>query len=83
MFDNLEMRPYKNLNGNSNVKEYSYGLDYIVVVFANGGKGCHYVYTYDKTGRGAVEMMKKLADSGKGLGGMLASKPYHKHAKKW
>lgn len=74
------MQKYKNLGGNSNVESYEIGDDYITVKF---GSGSHYMYTYDVTGVSAVEQMKILAKAGQGLGGMLATKPYHKHAKKW
>ncbi len=74
------MRSYKNLGGNSNVKAYEIGPDYIIVQF--GGGRC-YMYNYEVTGMAAVEKMKALALAGQGLGAMLATKPYHKEAKKW
>lgn len=74
------MQPYKNLGGNSNVESYRIGDDFIIVKFSNG---IHYAYTYAVSGRESVEQMKRLAISGEGLGSLLASKPYHKHARKW
>lgn len=74
------MHPYKNLGGNSNVQAYEIGPDYIAVQF--GGGRC-YMYNYEVTGKAAVEEMKTLALAGQGLGAMLATKPYHKEAKKW
>ena len=41
------MEQYLNLNGNSNVKEYSIGQDYIDVVF---GEGVRYRYSYRSAG---------------------------------
>lgn len=74
------MHPYKNVGGNSNVKAYEIGSDYIIVQFAGGR--C-YMYNYEATGMAAVEKMKALALAGRGLGAMLATKPYHKEARKW
>lgn len=76
------MRPYKNLGGNSNVEAYEIGDDSILVKF--GGDTCrHYLYTYESCGEAEVKKMKTLAEAGQGLGGFLATKPYHKEAKKW
>lgn len=74
------MQAYKNLGGNSNVKAFESGDDYIIVEFSSGMR---YMYNYAKTGEEQVEIMKRLATTGQGLGAMLATKPYHKHAKKW
>lgn len=61
---------------------FEVGRDYILVKFKSGREQ-YYLYTYSATGVAAVESMKKLAVNGKGLGGMLASKPYYTYAKKW
>lgn len=74
------MQRYKNLGGDSNVKAYEIGDDYIIVEF---GGGRHYMYDYQTTGEKAVEVMKELALSGRGLGGMLATKPCYKESRKW
>ncbi len=74
------MSPYENLGENSNVRAYEIGPDYITVQFSGGR--C-YTYNYEVTGKAAVEKMKALALAGQGLGAMLATKPYHKEAKKW
>lgn len=52
------MEQYLNLGGNSNVKAYSIGLDYIEVVF---GRGALYRYSYRSAGKDKVEQMKILA----------------------
>lgn len=78
------LKPYKNLSGKSNVKAYDIFEDAIEVVFGReGGPESHYVYTYESAGKEEVEKMKKLAVLGDGLGTMLATKPHHKHARKW
>jgi len=76
------MHPYKNLGGNSNVEAYEIGDDSILVKFRRGAY-CHYLYTYESCGKDEVEKMKTLAEEGQGLGGFLATNPYHKEAKKW
>ena len=58
------MEQYLNLGGNSNVKAYSIGLDYIEVVF---GRGALYRYSYRSAGKDKVEQMKILARKGVGL----------------
>lgn len=63
------MQTYKNLGGNSGVKEYSIGEDYIDVKF-NGTKP-PYGYSYESAGSEKVEEMKKLAVQGKGLNSFI------------
>lgn len=79
------MTKYGNKSGKSNVLSFEMGDDYIIVEF--GGPrptaSYKYLYTYSVAGKEEVEKMKRLALEGRGLGGMLASKPYHKHANKW
>jgi hypothetical protein len=58
------MEQYKNLGGNSNVRAYSIGRDYIDVVF---GGGAIYRYSYRSAGTTKVEQMKVLARQGLGL----------------
>lgn len=76
------MTKYKNLSGRSNVDSFDVGDEYIIVRFKSGCER-NYLYTYLSAGRVAVETMKRLAVDGIGLGRMLATKPYHAHAKKW
>ena len=58
------MQFYNNLGGNSNVRAFSIGVDYIDVQF-NGGSV--YRYSYRSAGREKVEQMKRLAVQGIGL----------------
>ena len=58
------MEQYSNSDGNSNVKAYSIGQDYIDVIF--GDQSC-YRYSYRSAGIDKVEQMKTLARSGVGL----------------
>lgn len=58
------MQYYENLGGNSNIRAYSIGLDYIDVQF-NGG--AVYRYSYNSAGKEKVEHMKRLAIQGSGL----------------
>lgn len=59
------MQAYKNLGGNSGVKEFSIGEDYIDVKFF--GSKPPYRYSYKSAGSAKVEEMKKLAINGVGL----------------
>jgi len=63
------MNAYLNLSGNSGVKAYQTGPDYIDVQFEDGSI---FRYTYSSTGREAVEEMKNLAEAGKGLTGYIS-----------
>ena len=58
------LRIFKLGGGNSNVKAYSIGRDYIDVVF---GRGARYRYSYRSAGIDKVEQMKMLARKGVGL----------------
>lgn len=58
------MRLYSNLGGNSNIRAFLIGDDYIDVEF-NGGSV--YRYSYKSAGREHVEQMKILAIQGSGL----------------
>lgn len=58
------MQQYKNLGGNSNIRAFSIGEDYIDVQF-NGG--AVYRYSYQSAGAEKIEQMKKLALQGHGL----------------
>lgn len=58
------MQVYKNLGGNSNIRAFFIGEDYIDVQF-NGGSV--YRYSYKSAGITKVKQMKKLAMEGCGL----------------
>ena len=58
------MIPYKNLKGNSGVKAYETGPDYIKIKFKEGSA---YTYSYASAGRKIIEKMKVLARKGEGL----------------
>ena len=58
------MQRYQNLAGDSGVVAYETGLDFIRVQFTGGET---YLYTYDSAGADAVELMKTLAEQGRGL----------------
>jgi len=58
------MEQYRNLAGDSGVVAYESGLDFIRVQFTSGET---YLYTYESTGANAIEMMKTLAEQGRGL----------------
>lgn len=73
------MALYKNLSGNSGVKEYKVGSDWISVVFQDGAA---YLYNYRKPGLFAVETMKKLAAQGKGLSTFISTKIRENYARK-
>lgn len=58
------MIPYKNLGGNSGIRGYQIGPDYITVQFSTGRP---YTYSYRSAGIDKVETMKHLAEQGHGL----------------
>lgn len=58
------MEQYKNINGNSSIRAFSCGKDYIDVQFMSGGI---YRYSYRSTGKMKVDQMKRLAIQGWGL----------------
>jgi hypothetical protein len=73
------MEQYKNLGGNSNIRAYSIGRDYIEVVF---GGGEIYRYSYRSAGTTKVEQMKVLARQGFGLNSYImrnARKDYERY----
>jgi hypothetical protein len=63
------MRPYLNINGDSNVEEYDPGTDYIDVKFKGAAKV--YRYFYISAGQENVEQMKILAQRGTGLNSFI------------
>lgn len=58
------MQKYNDRNGDSNVDEFDFGQDFIIVKFRRGGI---YTYTYTSAGPHHVEEMKRLARSHDGL----------------
>lgn len=60
------MQNYKDLDGDSGVRRYDYGPDWIEVEFAQGSFRT-YRYTYLSAGSVHVDEMKRLADLGEGL----------------
>ena len=66
------MKPYKNLNGDSNITAYQLGTDNIVVKFQSG-RWTLYTYTYQSAGSTAVETMKSLAQQGHGLNSYIST----------
>lgn len=73
------MRPYRNLSGDSGVRAYATGPDFIDVRFASGEV---YRYDYASTGRAAVERMKRLAADGRGLSTYIAKNVRERYARK-
>ena len=59
------MERYRNLGGNSGIREYEIGPDSIKVSFP--GKE-PYLYTHRSAGQIHIERMKRLAVAGRGLG---------------
>lgn len=62
------MTPYRNFGGNSGVRAYEIGPEFIRVQFADGSI---YLYTYEKPGSQNVEHMKQLAVNGRGLNSFI------------
>lgn len=62
------MTPYKNLGGDSGVTFYETYSDSIVVKFRDNST---YTYTHSSAGREAVEHMKILAATGRGLNAFI------------
>lgn len=58
------METYKNLSGNSGVREYEIGNGYMVVGFKDG---LFYKYTNARAGSNVVSEMMQLARQGRGL----------------
>ncbi len=64
------MEPYRNVAGNSGVKAYEAGPDYITIEFSDGAV---YRYTYASAGEENVERMKGLAEAGQGLNTFIST----------
>ena len=66
------MKLYKNLSGNSGVKAFEIGLDFIRIQFHDGPV---YLYTYQSASPDSVDKLKQLAKAGKGLSTFLNQHP--------
>ncbi len=62
------MIKYKNLNGNSSVRYFEYGEDYITILFNSGD---YYLYTINSVGWENLEAMIWHAKQGYGLSGYI------------
>ncbi len=64
------MQRYRNLSGNSGVVAYELSEGRIVVQFVDGWK---YEYTSRSAGAATIARMHRLAESGRGLSGFIAT----------
>jgi hypothetical protein len=71
------MELYRNLNGDSNVYKYEVASQSITVRFYDG---MEYVYDYESAGADAIEAMKLLAQSGRGLNSYITQNVRKKYA---
>lgn len=55
---------YANVGGNSSVRGYDHGEDWLVVMFSDGSR---YLYTLKSTDQQTLDYMRRLAMAGKGL----------------
>lgn len=73
------MVPYSNLSRDSRIAEYERGVDYIKVRYHDSD--VIYVFDYAKPGVKHVEMMKRLAIYGQGLGTYIDEKLRGEHSR--
>lgn len=73
------MEKYKNVQGNSAVRAYQIGADFISVRFDDLKV---YTYTYRSAGSHSIETMKKLALQGFGLNSFINKFVRKKYASK-
>lgn len=73
------MIPYKDIDGDSGVNAYEYGIDFIRVEFSTRSV---YLYTYNSTGAENIEHMKLLAQRGEGLNSFINKSVRKQYAKK-
>ena len=66
------MTKYKNLNGDSSIKSFELGENFIDIIFSKK----IYRYSYASAGRDNVETMKQLAVAGFGLNRYLSKHCY-------
>jgi len=73
------MTPYNNSGGNSGVRAYEYGSDYITVQFSDRS-----VYTYTDSSAGAnhIQNMIRLAQCGSGLNSYIMRNVKIRYAKR-
>lgn len=72
------MTRYSNRNGDSGVRSYEVGPDYIRVQFSSGSP---YLYNYSSAGESNIEEMKRLAKRGFGLNGFIYSNVKNKYVR--
>lgn len=67
------MQPYKNLSGNSDVKEFELGEDRITVRFKKKSNDGYDTYVYSESSAGTenIKTMKELAIAGLGLNSFI------------
>lgn len=70
---------YANTDGDSSVRAYEDGADYIRVRFSDGSV---YLYTYASAGQANIERMKQLARAGTGLNSFIMSNVRKKYESK-
>lgn len=73
------MKRYKDLDGDSGIRAYETGSDFIRVQFKDGSV---YLYTYSSAGRGNIERMKKLAAHGDGLNAFINKNVRNRYERK-
>lgn len=74
------MDVYKNLSGQSNIKEYEFTDYSITVMFSDGD---YYLYSTSKAGLNNIIQMKSLALSGRGLNSFINKNVKKLYDKKW
>lgn len=73
------MERYGNNDGDSGVRAYEIGLDFIRINFSSGSV---YLYTYESAGKDNIEQMKLLAQRGDGLNTFINTKVRNLYAQK-
>jgi len=73
------MQRYRDLDGDSGVRAYETGSDFVRVKFDDHSV---YLYTYASAGRRHIERMKRLASSGEGLNAYINDHVSKKYAQK-
>jgi hypothetical protein len=70
----MRMTAYRNLRGDSGVRTFEVGDDFIVIEFVPGSSSSErfYRYTNESAGAESVREMKRLADAGQGLSTYVA-----------
>jgi hypothetical protein len=66
------MKVYRDINANSGISAYDYGVDWIKVRFKDGKT---YEYQASKIGLAYITAMKELADAGDGLNSYIMRNP--------